>query len=285
MKQNKIVNLINRVLKSNGTKLKKENEYMYWSPFVSHHKPKLQINIITQKWHCWISNQGGHKLYQLFKKVNATHEQLTELRGIVGESKSLSSNLEKVKEKVCVLPKEFLSLHHSHNSTTYKHAIFYLNKRGITKEDILKYGIGYCEEGMYTNRIIIPSYDENGQLNFFVGRDIFESKMKYRNSPTQKDIIGFDLFINCESFQEMEPELVENYLKKISPQISKYIYLNNGKTGHALGEKGKFGVLEQTNENHYVNFLKNDFKIKTKRNLESIYGKNEGAVEMIFDRK
>jgi len=95
----------------------------------------------------------------------------------------------------------------------------------------------------------------------------------------------FDLFINCESFQEMEPELVENYLKKISPQISKYIYLNNGKTGHALGEKGKFGVLEQTNENHYVNFLKNDFKIKTKRNLESIYGKNEGAVEMIFDRK
>ena len=62
-------------------------------------------------------------------------------------------------------------------------------------------------------------------------------------------------------------------------------YLNNGKTGHALGEKGKFGVLEQTNENHYVNFLKNDFKIKTKRNLESIYGKNEGAVEMIFDRK
>ena len=28
MKQNKIVNLINRVLKSNGTKLKKENEYL-----------------------------------------------------------------------------------------------------------------------------------------------------------------------------------------------------------------------------------------------------------------
>ena len=137
--QNKLVYLIDRVLSSKGQKLKKQNEYMYWSPFVSHHKPKLQINIITQKWHCWISNQGGHKLYQLFKKVNATHEQLTELRGIVGESKSLSSNLEKVKEKVCVLPKEFLSLHHSHNSTTYKHAIFYLNKRGITKEDILKY--------------------------------------------------------------------------------------------------------------------------------------------------
>jgi DNA primase len=196
--QNKLIYLIDRTLGSKGQKLKKQNEYMYWSPFTSHHKPKLQLNIVTQKWHCWISNNGGHKLYQLFKKVNATYEQLTELRVIVGEGSSLSSNLGKVKEKVCVLPKEFLSLEHPHSSTTYKHAMFYLNKRGIIKEDILKYGIGYCEEGMYTNRIIIPSYDSNGQLNFFVGRDIFESKMKYRNSPTQKNIIGFDLFINWD---------------------------------------------------------------------------------------
>ena len=196
--QNKLVYLINRTIGSKGQKLKKQNEYMWWSPFVSHHKPKLQINIVTQKWHCWVSSQGGHKLYQLFKKVNATQEQLIELREIVGESKSLSSNQEKVKEKVCVLPKEFLPLENKHSSTVYKHAMFYLNKRGITKEDILKYGIGYCEEGLYTNRIIIPSYDENGQLNFYVGRDIFESKMKYRNSPTHKDIIGFDLFINWD---------------------------------------------------------------------------------------
>ena len=76
--------------------------------------------------------------------------------------------------------------------------MMYLQRRGITYEDILKYGIGYCDEGLYTNRIIIPSYDEDGQLNFFVGRDMFESKMKYRNSPTQKDIIGFDLFINWD---------------------------------------------------------------------------------------
>ena len=174
--QNKLVYLINRTIGSKGQKLKKQNEYMWWSPFVSHHKPKLQINIVTQKWHCWVSSQGGHKLYQLFKKVNATQEQLIELREIVGESKSLSSNQEKVKEKVCVLPKEFLPLENKHSSTVYKHAMFYLNKRGITKEDILKYG----------------------QLNFFVGRDIFESKMNYRNSPTHKDIIGFDLFINWD---------------------------------------------------------------------------------------
>jgi len=96
------------------------------------------------------------------------------------------------------LPKEFLSLTYKHPSPVYKNAMYYLSKREITYEDILKYNIGYCDQGLYTNRIIIPSYDEDGQLNFFVGRDIFESKMKYRNSPTPKDVVGFELFINWD---------------------------------------------------------------------------------------
>ena len=78
MDSNKIVYLLDRVIGSKGQKLKKPNEYMYWSPFVVHHKPKLQVNIVTGKWHCWVSNAGGHNLFQLFKKVNATQEQFRE---------------------------------------------------------------------------------------------------------------------------------------------------------------------------------------------------------------
>ena len=74
----------------------------------------------------------------------------------------------------------------------------YLKKRRIGPKEILRYSIGYCESGIYSNRIIIPSYDSEGTLNFFVGRDFYSSKMKYRNSPTTKDIIGFDLFINWD---------------------------------------------------------------------------------------
>ena len=195
---NNIVYLLDKVIGSKGQKLKKQNEYMYWSPFVSHHKPKLQINIITGKWHCWVSNAGGHNLFQLFKKVNATNDQFTELRGMVDETSYGYKSKEVRKEVKVELPKEFLSLVYKHPSPVYKNAMMYLHKRGITYEDILKYNIGYCDQGLYTNRVIIPSYDEDGQLNFFVGRDIFESKMKYRNSPTQKDIIGFDLFINWD---------------------------------------------------------------------------------------
>ena len=183
---------------SKGQKLKKQNEYMYWSPFVTHHKPKLQINIITGKWHCWVSNTGGHNLFQLFKKVNATQEQFRELRGIVDETSYGYESKEVRKEGKVELPKEFLSLVYKHPSPVYKNAMMYLQRRGITYEDILKYNIGYCDQGLYTNRVIIPSYSEDGQLNFFVGRDIFESKMKYRNSPTSKDVVGFELFINWD---------------------------------------------------------------------------------------
>ena len=51
---------------------------------------------------------------------------------------------------------------------------------------------------MYDNRIIIPSYDSDGKLNYFVGRDIDNSKLKYKNPPVSKDVIGFELFINWD---------------------------------------------------------------------------------------
>ena len=195
---NKLIYLIDRTIGSKGQKLKKQNEYMYWSPFVSHHKPKLQINIITGKWHCWVSNAGGHNLFQLFKKLNATQEQFRELSSIVDETSYGYESKEVKKNGKVELPKEFLSLVYKHPSPVYKNAMMYLQRRGITYEDILKYNIGYCDQGLYTNRVIIPSYSEDGQLNFFVGRDIFESKMKYRNSPTPKNVVGFELFINWD---------------------------------------------------------------------------------------
>ena len=195
---NNIVYLLDRVIGSKGRKLKKPNEYMYWSPFVVHHKPKLQVNIVTGKWHCWVSNAGGYNLFQLFKKLSATNDQFIELRGIVDEISYGYESKEVRKEGKVELPKEFLSLVYKHPSPVYKNAMYYLSKREITYEDILKYNIGYCDQGLYTNRIIIPSYDDSGQLNFFVGRDIFESKMKYRNSPTPKDVVGFELFINWD---------------------------------------------------------------------------------------
>ena len=194
---NKLVNLLNRVLNNNGVKLKKQDEYMYWSPFITHHKRKLQINTQTGKWHCWVSNVGGRNFFQLFKKVSATKEQFDELVELVGENKFYKVK-EEDKKNIVKLPDDFKPLWNGNDGIVKRHALTYLYKRGITDEDIIKYNIGYCDSGLYSNRIIVPSYDSNGRLNFFVGRDFYSGKMKYKNSPTSKDIIGVDIFINWD---------------------------------------------------------------------------------------
>ena len=169
---------------------------MYWSPFISHHKPKLQINIQNGNWHCWVSNQGGRTLFQLLKKVNASREHYEELNELVEDSPRYVKNDKRdIRVK---LPDEFKPLWNGGDSIVKRHALSYLYRRGINDDDILKYNIGYCDEGLYSNRIIIPSYDSNGQLNFFVGRDFYSSNLKYRNSPTSKDVIGFELFVNWD---------------------------------------------------------------------------------------
>ena len=191
----KIINLLNRVIGNHGRQLKKSNEYMYWSPFISHHKPKLQINTQTQKWHCWVSNQGGHNIFQLFKKLKASKEHFDELVELVGDRKYVKRNVKEDK-KIVRLPNEFKPLWKNGSSIIKKHSIVYLSNRSIGMADIIRYGIGYCEEGVYSNRVIIPSYSSNGELNYFVGRDIYDGGMKYKNPPVSKDVIGFDLFIN-----------------------------------------------------------------------------------------
>ena len=144
----KIINLLNRVIGNRGRRLKKADEYMYWSPFTSHHKPKLQINIKTGKWHCWVSNQGGHNLFQLFKKVGASNEHSSELGELVDDLPRYKKTEDTSKE-VVQLPKEYKPLWNGGDSIVKRHALSYLYKRGITDADILKYDICYCDSGLY----------------------------------------------------------------------------------------------------------------------------------------
>jgi len=170
---------------------------MWWSPFTQHHKPKLQVNIQTGKWHCWVSNQGGHNLYQLFKKAGAGYNDFKELNKLLGDVSFYKKDDDTTTDDVR-LPQEYKSLSDPFDKSIVKeHAIRFLRKRGITKEDITRYNLGYCQSGKYNNRIIIPSYDSKGQLNYFVGRDFYSSNFKYMNPPNvAKDVIGFDLYVN-----------------------------------------------------------------------------------------
>ena len=67
--------LLDRVIRSKSHKLRKENEYIWFCPFCNHYKPKLQINLISEKWHCWVCNAKGRSLFHLFQKLNSSKSE------------------------------------------------------------------------------------------------------------------------------------------------------------------------------------------------------------------
>jgi DNA primase len=74
----------------------------------------------------------------------------------------------------------------------HKEAYRYLQSRGITDEMIETYKIGYTVSGEFSYRIIVPSFNREGVLNYFVARSWVPKKMKYKNPAVPKDEIIFN---------------------------------------------------------------------------------------------
>jgi DNA primase len=193
-----VINILNDVL-GPGTSMKND-EQAHFCPFCHHHKKKLQVNIKTQYWHCWVCDAKGRKIQRLLKRLHVDSRKQKKLFEIYGDD-YVVYNKDTVDERVELrLPSEFKSLLKVPTGKikpVYKKALKYAEERGITKEDITRYNIGYCDTGMYSNRIIIPSYDLDNRLNYFIARSIHsEEKFKYKNPPVSKNVIMFENQIN-----------------------------------------------------------------------------------------
>ena len=151
----------------------KNGEHAFHCPFCNHHKKKLQVNCETQKWHCWVCNAGGHKIGILLRKINAPKQIISEVLKLLGDYKGVKNEKEEVTKYDVSLPRCYQPLWKKSDDHLYKNAIAYLKRRGISGIDILRYSIGFCSSNGYANRIIIPSYDAEGKLNYFIARDMF----------------------------------------------------------------------------------------------------------------
>jgi len=191
-----VINILDEVL-GVGTSLKGD-EQAHHCPFCHHHKKKLQINLNTQKWHCWVCDAKGKKIQTLLKRLHVDSKRIKKVYEIYGDDYIVSKTTDEEKVELR-LPSEFKSLLTKPKGLNplYKKVVQYAKDRGITKEDIIRYNIGYCDSGIYTNRIIIPSYDVDGRLNYFIARSVYvEEKFKYKNPPVSKNVTIFENQIN-----------------------------------------------------------------------------------------
>lgn len=172
-----------------------KGNHAFHCPFCKHHKPKLEIDTSLGVWHCWVCGVKGRTPITLLRKLQASPEEIAEMKNYYSER--MNEALEKTYE-IVKLPIEFKSLTQQSNKLIYRQAKAYLLKRGIREEDIIKYGIGYCETGKYSNSVIVPSYSKNGQLNYFISRSIEKEPRRKYNAPScnKNEIIGLEYYIN-----------------------------------------------------------------------------------------
>lgn len=174
-----------------------KGNHAFHCPFCKHHKPKLEIDPTTGFYHCWTCEPAtkGRNLVSLLKKVHANSSQISEMRTYFPDGKG---EFQDKTYSVVELPKEFNSLAKVSTKLSFRQAKAYINKRGISDMDIVKYNIGYCEVGKYKNSVIIPSYNKSGQLNYFISRSFEKDPARKYNAPScnKNELIGFEYYIN-----------------------------------------------------------------------------------------
>lgn len=152
-------------------------------------KKKLEIDIISERYNCWICGFKGKSLTQLYKALRLDTSQVEKY--ITVQNQNIVTTLPKID-----LPKEYKFIGDFSN----KKFETYLTQRGIDEIDIWKYRIGYCDTGYFRNRIIVPSFDIYGNVNNFVARTVSNDKEVWNylkpKGVDEDNIINFEILIN-----------------------------------------------------------------------------------------
>ena len=155
-------------------------------------KGNLEVNYGYNVYKCWACSET-HNTHGSIYKLIKNYGNKNDLKKYKLVNPDLIKTKPKEKKEINGLPKEYISLSEESESVEYKKALEYLTKRKIDISTINKFDIGYCEEGEYSHRIIFPSYDIHGDINYFLGRSYEKyTKLKYKNPEIPKTEIIFN---------------------------------------------------------------------------------------------
>lgn len=155
-------------------------------------KKKLAIRMSDDRVHCWVCGLGGRLISLLVQfKPSHVHEYITKFAGKNAHVFELADD----GPKVVNVPEGFklLALKEYCNDYDVISAIDYLTSRGLTSRDLWYFKFGVSIDPKMYKRVIMPSFDANGKLNFYTGRSIEKgSYKKYMNCDAEKKSIIFN---------------------------------------------------------------------------------------------
>ena len=188
-------NILTEVL---GSSYSSKDELLFNCPFCKHHKKKLSVNVIKGFFKCWVCDTKGAISYLIkrFGSIDDRHDWALLDQEVDFSTMDFIFNQPEEKHPPVKLPSEYICLAKKGLPPAANDAISYLWSRGIGQKDIIHHKIGFCLTGKYKKRIIIPSFDDEGNCNYFTARSYGGDWLSYKNPPASKNIIFNDLLID-----------------------------------------------------------------------------------------
>ncbi len=111
-------------------------------------KAKLSVNVLTDRFHCWVCGYGAQTLAPIMVQGSAEH------REYVGDDGTVAP-VESPREVCSSLPPGFMPLDGSdpHGQAPY---LAYLRRRNVSESDRGLYRIGFAASGRHGGRGIVP---------------------------------------------------------------------------------------------------------------------------------
>lgn len=198
-----IFSLIKEVLGEPGKSNKHRGQYSFVCPTCrdnkggDYNKHKLEVNLKKGLYNCWVCGEEENTRGPISKLLYVFGGKKILSRAIKLGLKLIKNDKDgEVTIKPTELPKGFVRFEDANKNTLeFKRGWNYLTKkRGLSEKIIYKHNIGFTmDNDDYKNRVIIPSYDEEGVLNYFTSRSyLTKVKNKYKNPETPKDTIIFN---------------------------------------------------------------------------------------------
>jgi len=164
-------------------------------------RDRLAVNMEKQVWHCWICQE--YKRNNIGRKVPVKGAgNLVSLVALLegwkyGEARSF------VKDNISVNIKALNPNTKKEGITEIQYPPYakkitgilpYCEQRGITLEDVQAFGLFFCDNGKYRNRLIFPVYEQN-KLVFYQGRAMWDPQpgevfIKSLNPPKLDGMVG-----------------------------------------------------------------------------------------------
>lgn len=184
-----------------------------WCPFCKHsnrNKLKLAIHLEMNVYHCWLCDKKGSNVSYLISRLNSS--KFEESKKYFGTKSNKENDLYSIlknfnieeevslieeQENIIDFPDDFKLLATNFNSADpdvrdiFKYAV----KRGFNKHKLWMLRVGYSNQNDFRRSIILPSLDEEGNINFYTSRKIdvdTSDAFKYKNAGIQKKNIVFN---------------------------------------------------------------------------------------------